>query len=253
MGNSLMISALPNQKTYRPFLPPGKPIPFTERTIPDQLRCNLEKAPYLFTASIETGGTRDTLRDWDEIRDELYSLAYGFWDFTKNQPGHGAELWNLEWLGSLPGRRESFRYLGDYVLTQNDIQAGGPFHDAVCHGGWPMDDHFPEGYRYPHGQTVMHPAPTPYGIPYRCLYSQNVENLFFAGRNVSVTHMALSSTRVMGTCAVMGQAVGTAAALGDPPRDQSPRRLRELGWSSSRICSRSRTSSSPSAPGRALL
>lgn len=125
-------------------------------------------------------------------------------------------------------RRESFRYLGDYVLTQNDIQAGGPFHDAVCHGGWPMDDHFPEGYRYPHGQTVMHPAPTPYGIPYRCLYSQNVENLFFAGRNVSVTHMALSSTRVMGTCAVMGQAVGTAAALGDPPRDQSPRRLREL-------------------------
>lgn len=209
MGSSLMISALPNQKTYRPFLPPGKPIPFTEQTIPDQLRCNLEKAPYLFTASIETGGTRDG----DEIRDELYSLAYGFWDFTKNQPGHGAELWNLEWLGSLPGRRESFRYLGDYVLTQNDIQAGGPFHDAVCHGGWPMDDHFPEGYRYPHGQTVMHPAPTPYGIPYRCLYSQNVENLFFAGRNVSVTHMALSSTRVMGTCAVMGQAVGTAAAL----------------------------------------
>lgn len=249
MGSSLMISALPNQKTYRPFLPPGKPIPFTEQTIPDQLRCNLEKAPYLFTASIETGGTRDG----DEIRDELYSLAYGFWDFTKNQPGHGAELWNLEWLGSLPGRRESFRYLGDYVLTQNDIQAGGPFHDAVCHGGWPMDDHFPEGYRYPHGQTVMHPAPTPYGIPYRCLYSQNVENLFF-GRAQRLCHPHGPELHPgYGDLRRHGSGGGDRRRPGRSATGPVPEASTRAGWSSSRICSRSRTSSSPSAPGRALL
>jgi len=150
----------------------------------------------------------------------------------KNTPSQHGDRWELDWIGSLPGKRESFRYIGDHVLTQNDIESEGRFPDTVCHGGWPMDDHFPQGYRYRDGQTIMHHAPTPYGIPYRSLYSRNVENLFFAGRNASVSHMALSSTRVMGTCAVMGQAVGTAAALtvryGTTPRGVYGNHIGEL-------------------------
>jgi hypothetical protein len=95
-----------------------------------------------------------------------------------------------------------------------------------------MDDHHPEAINYKGPPTIFHPAPSPYGIPYRCLYSKNIENLFFAGRNISATHMALSSTRVMGTCAILGQAVGTAAAIavreGLSPRGVYQRRIGEL-------------------------
>ena len=133
-----------------------------------------------------------------------------------------AANWAVEWIGSLPGKRESRRYVGDHVLTQNDVRAGGPFEDVVAYGGWSMDDHHPAGLFYPGQPTIFHPAPSPYGIPYRCLYSRNVPNLLFAGRNVSVTHAALSSTRVMATCSLLGQAAGTAAALcvrrGSDPR-----------------------------------
>lgn len=213
MGSSATIMALPTLKENFRFRSPATGLRFTEETIPHQLKCRLKDSSCFTPAALETGGTLDTIKEADKIRDELFELACGYWDFIKNTPGHDAEQWNLEWIGSLPGKRESFRYIGDHVLNQNDIEKGGHFPDAVCHGGWPMDDHFPEGWRYPGGQTVMHPAPTPYGIPFRSLYSINIENLFFAGRNISASHMALSSTRVMGTCAVMGQAVGTAAAL----------------------------------------
>jgi hypothetical protein len=98
-------------------------------------------------------------------------------------------------------------------LTQNDIRAGGVFPDVVAYGGWPMDDHNPLGMDYSGEPTIFHPAPSPYGIPYRCLYSRNIENLFCAGRNISATHAALSSARVMGTCSMLGQAVGTAASV----------------------------------------
>ncbi len=124
-----------------------------------------------------------------------------------------AKDWAIEWIGSLPGKRENRRYVGDHILTQNDIRAGGQFDDIVAYGGWSMDDHHPAGLYYPGHPTIFHPAPSPYGIPYRSLYSRNIENLLFAGRNISVTHAALSSTRVMATCAIIGQAAGTAAAL----------------------------------------
>ena len=83
----------------------------------------------------------------------------------------------------------------------------------VGFGGWSMDDHHPGGLRWPGSPTIFHRAPSPFGIPYRCLYSRNVANLFCAGRNISATHAAMSATRVMATCATLGQAVGTAAAL----------------------------------------
>lgn len=116
-------------------------------------------------------------------------------------------------MGFLAGKRESRRYVGDYTLTQNDIENCSAFDDEVAYGGWSMDDHDPRGLYAAGAPNIQHPVKAPYAIPYRCLYSANIENLFFAGRNISVTHMALSSTRVMATCAIVGQAVGTACAL----------------------------------------
>jgi hypothetical protein len=162
---------------------------------------------------LELGGEQDSIHDTETIRDNLLKAAFGVWDHIKNHGDHGAECWTLEWLGFLPGKRESRRYLGDHILTQNDVRAGGRFDDLVAYGGWPMDDHHPAGLEWPGIPTVFHGAPSPYGIPYRSLYSRTIDNLFFAGRNISVTHAGLSSTRVIATCAIIGQAVGTAAAL----------------------------------------
>jgi hypothetical protein len=174
---------------------------------------------------IELGGEHDSIHDTETLRDELLRIALGVWDHIKNHGDHGVERWALDWLQFLPAKRESRRYLGDHVLTQCDIESEGRFEDVVAYGGWSMDDHHPAGFhavRVGAPATIFHPAPSPYGIPYRCLYSRNVENLFFAGRCASCTHAAMSSTRVMATACVMGQAVGTAAALA-AGRGLSPR------------------------------
>jgi len=173
---------------------------------------------------IELGGEADTIADTERLRDELLRIVFGVWDHLKNRCERRAENWALDWIQFLPAKRESRRYVGRHVLTQNDIEAEGRFEDVVAYGGWTMDDHHPSGFwsaRLGHPATIFHPAPSPYGIPYRALYSANVENLMFAGRCASCTHAAMSSTRVMGTACTMGQAVGTAAAmarrLGVPP------------------------------------
>ena len=165
---------------------------------------------------VELGGMHHAIHDTELMRRELLKIVLGVWDHIKNQGDHGAESWGLEWLQFLPGKRESRRYIGDYVLTQQDIEQGGNFADTVAYGGWTMDDHHPAGFeavKIGAPPTIFHLAPSPYGIPYRSLYSCNVGNLMFAGRNVSVTHVALSSTRVMGTCISMAQAMGTAVAM----------------------------------------
>ncbi|MBQ7839634.1 MAG: FAD-dependent oxidoreductase [Lachnospiraceae bacterium] len=162
---------------------------------------------------IEIGGEWDCIHDSDRCRDELLKICYGVWDHMKNYGDHGVENWELEWIGFLPGKRESRRYVGKYIITQNDVEAAGHFEDIVAYAGWTMDDHFPEGFYYTKGHpTIYHPAPTPWGLPLRCMISKNIENLCFAGRNISVTHAALSSSRVMATCALLGQALGTAVA-----------------------------------------
>lgn len=162
---------------------------------------------------IEVGGIWDCIHDTDRCRDELLKICYGVWDHMKNYGDHGVENWELEWIGFLPGKRESRRYVGKYIVTQNDVESGGDFEDVVAYAGWTMDDHFPEGFYYRDGHpTIYHPAPTPWGLPLRCMISKNIENLVFAGRNISVTHAALSSSRVMATCSVLGQALGTAVA-----------------------------------------
>lgn len=162
---------------------------------------------------IEWGGELDTVHENERIRDELWAVIYGVWDYIKNSGKFDADTMTLEWVGSIPGKREFRRFVGDYVLTQNDIIAQEPFHDRIGFGGWSIDLHPPQGmYATESGSKNMHPDGV-YSIPFRSLYSVNVGNLLFAGRNISATHVAFGTTRVMATCAVMGEAAGTAASL----------------------------------------
>ncbi|MFQ6098482.1 MAG: FAD-dependent oxidoreductase, partial [Armatimonadota bacterium] len=162
---------------------------------------------------IEYGGTLDMIADNEKIRDELLKCLLGVWDHIKNHGDHGADNYALQWVGFVPGKRESRRFLGDHVLTQNDVMEARLFEDRVAYGGWPIDLHVPEGIHSNERPADMYPLPRPYSIPFRCLYSRNIRNLMFAGRNVSASHVAFGTTRLMATGAVMGQAVGTAAAL----------------------------------------
>ena len=161
---------------------------------------------------IEIGGETDVIGQAETLNERLLALCLGVWDTIKNSGEYDADEFDLEFLGFLGAKRESRRMKGDYVLTANDILDGGKFPDTVAYGGWPLDDHNPLGFDGDIANTNVH-LNTVYGIPYRCLYSKNIENLFFAGRNISATHMAMSSARVMGTCSVIGQAVGAGASL----------------------------------------
>lgn len=162
---------------------------------------------------LELGGDRD-IAATEEVRDELIALAYGMWDYIKNSGTYpDADYWQLDFLGFLPGKRESRRMTGKYILKQTDISADTVFEDVAAYGGWPLDDHDPAGFYHVGRPNVSVKTTSPYAIPYRSLYSENIENLFFAGRNISMTHAAMSSARVMATCALCGQAVGTAAAV----------------------------------------
>jgi hypothetical protein len=211
MGNSLLIQLRRTDEKI-PFIAPEWAFKFMgPQDLPNRMK-GVHAHNFWW---IEIGGLRNTIKDAEAIRDDLMKTVYGVWDYIKNRAPEkkDAETWAIEWIGSLPGKRENRRFVGDYILTQNDIRAEGKFEDIVAYGGWSMDDHHPAGIYYPGAPTLFHPAPSPYGIPYRTLYSKNISNLMFAGRNISVTHAALSSTRVMATCALLGQAVGTAAAL----------------------------------------
>lgn len=163
---------------------------------------------------LELGGFGDSIADTEIVRDELVALAYGMWDYVKNSGNYeDADYWQLDFLGFLPGKRESRRMMGKYLMTQNDITSDRHFEDVVAYGGWPLDDHDPAGFYYDGHPNTSYQTPSPYAIPYRVLYSENIENLYFAGRNISMTHAAMSSSRVMATCALCGQAAGTAASI----------------------------------------
>jgi len=163
---------------------------------------------------IEWGGCLDTLKDNEHIRDELLAITLGVWDFVKNRSDLDASHWALEWIGFVPGKRESRRFIGQHVLTENDLLASRDFPDAIAYGGWPIDTHPPEGVDAPDlPPCTQHELPYLYDIPLRTCVSAGPKNLMFAGRNLSATHIAFASTRVMATCAVVGQGVGTAAAL----------------------------------------
>lgn len=228
MGMTVLFHAK-DTGTPQPFEPPAWAYDFpTEADLSNRNHGWLEMGYWW----LELGGEQDSIHDTEEIRDELLKIVYGMWDHLKNHGNHGAENWALDWIQFLPGKRESVRYIGDHVLTQNDVEAEGRFPDLVAYGGWSMDDHNPGGFWYRGKPTIFHPAPSPYGISYRCLYSKNVENLMFAGRCASASHAAMSSTRVMGTGCSMGQAVGTAAAItvreGLTPREVGKKHLPEI-------------------------
>jgi hypothetical protein len=211
MGMSCLFQAREYDRPM-PFTPPSWAHKFRK---PEDLRgrdINLYGTNFWW---MEVGGEQDSIHDTETLRDELLKIAFGVFDYIKNYAPDCDKYanWGLDWQGFLPGKRESRRYVGDHMLTQNDIEAEGRFDDIVAYGGWSMDDHFPAGFYHPKAGTIFHPAPSPYGIAYRTLYSRNIENLFCAGRCHSATHAAMSSTRVMATTSLMGQAAGTAAAL----------------------------------------
>jgi hypothetical protein len=173
---------------------------------------------------IEWGGRLDTVHDAETIKWELWNVVYGVWDYIKNSGRFPeSETLTLEWVGTIPGKRESRRFEGDYMLRQQDVIEQRPHSDAVSFGGWAIDLHPAEGvFSAQPGCNQWHSKGV-YQIPYRCLYSRNISNLFLSGRLISVTHVAFGSTRVMATCAHNGQAVALAAALcvrhGLKPRD----------------------------------
>ena len=174
---------------------------------------------------IEWGGELDTIKDNREIRRELMRILMGVWDYVKNSGEHpDSANWALDWVGMIPGKRESRRVLGEHVMTQQELERAEAYPDRVAYGGWPMDDHPPGGI----DSKDLDPCQQihfkqPYNIPLRSLYSVNRPNLLMAGRDISASHVAFSSSRVMATCAAIGQAAGTAAAFcvahGCMPRD----------------------------------
>ena len=183
---------------------------------------------------LELGGTKfNVVSDCEEIKEELLKVVYGVWDYIKNHSDKKEDAANyyLDWVGFLPSKRESRRVFGDYVLSENDILENKIFEDAISYGGWHIDTHRPEMFfafvnNKPHlvDKTVMFEGI--YTVPYRSIYSKDIENLYLGGRIISATHRAFASTRVMATCAVAAQAAGTAAALA-VHKNKSPRELGE--------------------------
>ncbi|HWV24059.1 MAG TPA: FAD-dependent oxidoreductase [Thermomicrobiales bacterium] len=217
----------------------GRPVPFIApewaHTFPDE-----ESLPYRthenFDAGywwIEWGGRLDTITDNEAIRKELHRAVLGVWDHIKNHctvPGvrERAATWTMDWIGHIPGKRESRRFEGDHIMTEHDVHLGldGVPDDVVTHGGWPIDLHTPDGVYSSEQPCWQPPLPGLYGIPLSSLYSRTVSNLMLAGRDISTTHVAHGTTRVMKTCAVIGEAAGVAAAK-SLQADMTPRALRQ--------------------------
>ncbi len=181
---------------------------------------------------IEWGGELDAVDDNESIRDELWGVVFGIWDHIKNSGEFDADTLTLEWVGTIPGKREYRRFLGDHVLTEGDILDQTRFPDVVGFGGWSIDLHPAGGMYAEDGPSAHLFGPGLYEIPFRSLYSVNVDNMLMAGRDISASHVAFGSTRVMATCAVLGEAAGAGAALaarlGVSPREVANRHIDEL-------------------------
>jgi hypothetical protein len=163
---------------------------------------------------VEYGGRLDTVYDTEFIKWELWKIIYGVWNYIKNSGNFPeAETMTLEWVGTIPGKRESRRFEGDYILKQQDIIEQHLHKDAIGYGGWAIDLHPADGIYSEKPACNQWHSKGIFQIPYRSLYSKNICNLFLAGRIISVSHVAFGATRVMATCAYIAQAVGMAAAL----------------------------------------
>jgi hypothetical protein len=211
LGSTLLFYSKDAGEPVR-FVPPDFTRDITTTSIPKRriIRAEDKGCAYWW---IEFGGELDTVHDNEEIRDELWAVVYGIWDHIKNSGQYDAGNLTLEWVGAVPGKREYRRLIGDYVLTQHDVLDQTEFDDRIAFGGWSIDLHPPGGMYAPEEGAKQRYADGIYHIPYRILYSKNASNLLMAGRNVSASHVAFGTTRVQATCAVMGEAAGTAAAL----------------------------------------
>jgi hypothetical protein len=160
----------------------------------------------------EYGGRRDTVHDTEEIKWELWQVVYGVWNYIKNSGKFPeAENLTLEWVGTIPGKRESRRFEGDVILKQQNLVEQTKWEDAVSFGGWAMDLHPADGVYSDLSPCTQWHSKGAYSIPYRALYSRNIRNLFLAGRIISASHVAFGSARVQATCANSAQAVAMAA------------------------------------------
>lgn len=188
----------------------------------------------------ETGMNRDQLRDFEYVRDYGMLAVYSNWAYLKNCSARRAE-WNslaLDWVAHVAGKRETRRLVGDYVLSGNDVLGQKRFEDGTCWASWTIDLHYPkpENAKYfpedPFRSICVHTVHHGASIPFRSLYSKNISNLMMAGRNISVTHVALGTVRVMRTTGMMGEVVGMAAAVskdtGALPREIYSRHLGKL-------------------------
>lgn len=188
----------------------------------------------------ETGMNRDQIAEAEYIRDYGFMVVFSNWSFLKNEYAGKEKYRNcsLAWVAYIAGKRESRRLTGDLVLTENDLTGPILYPDATGSTTWTIDLHYPDP-----ANTKYFPSAEfksicqmkkiyPYPVPYRCLYSRNVPNLFMAGRNISVTHVALGTTRVMRTTGILGEVVGMAASIcrkyGIMPRGVYPAHFDEL-------------------------
>jgi hypothetical protein len=216
LGSTIMFAAVDVGRPV-PFVPPAWAHSFPdEDSLPFRPHQDVESGYWW----LEWGGRLNMLADQDAIRRELHAAVFGVWDHIKNHctvPGvrERAANYALDWIGHTPGKRESRRFEGDHILTEADLLGGmGKVpSDVVAFGGWPIDLHAPDGVYSPDHPCTQPPLPDIYGIPFRSLYSRTVSNLILAGRNISQTHVAHGSTRVMKTTAVIGEGAGTAAAI----------------------------------------
>ena len=166
----------------------------------------------------EGGFTKNSITDAENIRDQNLRAIFGNWSYLKNNDQKYANR-KLTWVAYIGGKRESRRLLGDIILNQNDIQNQIKYDDASFTTTWSLDLHYPDPKNstyFPGQEFYSYCTQTdifPYHVPYRCLYSRNIENLFMAGRNISVTHVAFGSIRVQRTTAMMGEVVGMAASI----------------------------------------
>jgi hypothetical protein len=226
MGSSLLFKAKDMHRPV-PFTPPPWAARYEDAgffydqgRVPRDVRCG-----YWW---IEIGVPWHTIHDTETIRHELTRHVLGVWDWIKNRDPNLKEKaanFALDWIGQVPGKRESRRVIGQYLMTEHDVLARTVFPDEVAFGGWFVDLHTPGGLLAPTSEPASAEGyqPTsdyavttycgPYGIPLRACIAKDLDNLLMAGRNVSVTHAALGTVRVMGTTALMGQAAGTAAAV----------------------------------------
>lgn len=204
----------------------GKPMPFTRPSWAYEMteekmgnrRINELNHGYWW---VEVGGDElAVIENAEDIRDELMKYAFGVFDYIKNSGKYQADHLAIDWICSTPGRRESRRVYGDYMLNQNDLDNSVYFPDAIAYGGWTMDDHSVGGIRREivegeRGSTwhEFKSGKQIYTIPYGCIYSRNISNLWVGGRGISASHMAMSSTRIIATCGIIGQAIGVAVSL----------------------------------------